>query len=195
MPDLDAESFARELHAEFEKKRVKGHKTKTVSEWTRHLFPMLAEIARRKNLWWAGRGYGEGKGELRDGEAREYLWDFTMYHRIKGRRAAKTWNLPCVIIEHENSYNLPAFKFDHWKTLFSHAPLRVAIGYVRKRMASRREEWVEEINRSADRHAWHFPPQCEDLIALGYYGMTKADNFEFWRRGRSERRWTKLPVP
>jgi hypothetical protein len=191
---MQAIDFASALHAKFDKSRRNGHKTRTAADWTRHVFPLLRAIAKERHLWWAGRGKGEVNP--RYGEAREYLWDFTMYDRIAGKRPAEMWNLPCVVIEHENAYSLPAFRFDHWKTLFSHAPLRIAIGYVRQTMADRRGEWVQEINDACEANAWHFPPNTEDLIALGHYGMTEGNNnFEFWRRRRGQRSWKKLPVP
>lgn len=191
---MRAVDFANALHAKFNASRRNGHKTKTAGDWTRHVFPLLKDIAEESDLWWAGRG--QGKASQRYGEAREYVWDFTMYDRIVGKQPAEAWNLPCVVIEHENAHSLLAFRFDHWKTLFSHAPLRIAIGYVGKHMAKRRGEWVQAINDASDANAWHFPPNTEDLIALGYYGMTKADNnFEFWRRRNDEREWTPLTIP
>ncbi len=183
MANMTAADFARALHTKFESTRRRGHKTDTSRAWTRHVFPLLADIAKDHSLWWAGRG--EGKVSPRHGEAREYLWDFTMYEPDRDG----VWNLPRVIVEHENSHGFKAFSFDHWKTLCGFAPLRVTIGYRGKRSAHLRSEWITKINDAAvsASNAWQFPPGTEDLIALGYYGMTEASgNFEFWRRTGTE---------
>ena len=188
--DMSAEQFARALHRMFDDTRERGDATNSAGEWSKHVFPMLARIAERHDLWWAG-GNTEPK-QSRRGEAREYLWDFTLYHPDKDG----LWNLPRVIIEHENAHDLDSFRLDHWKTLCGVARLRVAIGYVGATMKDQRHEWVEAINAAAKTkaNAWHFPPDTEDLIALGYYGMTTSGNYEFWRRRNDEREWTPLTI-
>ncbi len=193
---MRAADFAKALHSKFDASRRDGHKTKTAGAWTRHVFPLLREIAEEHRLWWAGRGMGDLSP--RYGETREYLWDFTMYEWVAGRRPVNTWNLPCVVIEHENAHDRGAFRLDHWKTLFSHAQLRVAVGYVGARAEAKRQDWVDDINVAArlGANAWHFPDGTEDLIALGYYGMTKGTgNYLFWRRSHGETQWTPLAVP
>ena len=188
MANISAVDFARALHTKFDETRAAGHKTNTSGDWTHHVFPLLGAIAKDHRLWWAGRGMG--KVNPRYGERREYLWDFTMYEPD----SAGLWNLPRVIIEHENAHGYKAFSFDHWKTLCGYAPLRVAIGYRGKRSANLRYEWIEKINLAAMAPAneWLFPPDTEDLIALGYDGMTASGNFEFWRRRGKEREWSPL---
>ncbi len=189
MGKLTASVFAQALHKKFHETRRRSQRLDT----SHHLFPLLREIAEEHGLWWAGRK--AGSADPRHGEAREYLWDFTMYKAVAKKRPADAWNLPCVVVEHENLHGFAAFRFDHWKTLLSRAPLRVAIGYVSKTKAKRRGEWVEAINETSVTDAWDFPPNTEDLIALGYFGMTKADNFEFWWRHGNNRQWTELAVP
>lgn len=192
MQGLDAQTFASELHTRFNDSRAAADETNTAGDWSRHVFPIFADIAEKHQLWWAG--LNTGRPRPRSGESREYLWDFTMYHPD----ADGLWNLPRVIIEHENSHAVTAFRFDHWKTLCGLAPLRVAIGYVGASAATKRQEWVDEINAAgkAEANAWHFPPDTEDLIALGYYGMTQGSgNHLFWRRTAASRKWTTLTVP
>lgn len=188
--DISAEQFAKALHWGFDRSRKDGHATNSAGEWSRYVFPLFAAIAEQHGLWWAG-GNTEAKRSRR-GEAREYLWDFTLYHPDKDG----VWNLPRVIIEHENAHDLDAFRLDHWKTLCGVARLRVAIGYVGATAKNRRHEWVEAINDAAREraNAWHFPQGAEDLIALGYYGMTTDGNYQFWRRRDDERVWTPLEV-
>lgn len=191
MSDLDAKTFAHELSTRFNATRAEANQTDTSGAWSRHVFPLLADIAEDHGLWWAG--LNTGRQRSRTGESREYLWDFTMYRPDTDG----LWNLPRVIIEHENVHTLAAFRYDHWKTLCGLAPLRVAIGYVGAD-ASQRKQWVASINDAAEvnANAWYYPAGTEDLIALGYYGMTQGSaNYEFWCRRDDERRWTPLTLP
>lgn len=188
MPALDALRFATALRDRFSSTREEADIAATQGEWTSYMYSLLAGIAKRERLWWAGCAPSL-RARSSGGEYREYLWDFTMYEPTK--RAV--WNLPRVIVEHENVHSLAAFRFDHWKTLLAAAPLRVAIGYTPH--ASKQDAWVKDINRTAQDqvHGWSQRPDVEDLIALGFWGMTKGEeNFRFWRRTPGEVEWSEL---
>lgn len=191
MPAMSAHAFATALHAQLDAHRADTPDSDAPVAWSAFLFARLKAIASSHGLWWAGRGHrGATRPRATVGEHREYLWDFTMYDND----AAGAWNLPQVVVEHENDHSLDAFRFDHWKTLCAVAPLRVAIGYAGKQ-PSTRADWVTQINVAAREklNGWYLPSGTEDLIALGYYGMTQGDgNFRFWRRRGTETEWSPL---
>lgn len=190
MSAMSAVSFASALHNKFATARATAHATVTQAEWSRFIFPLLGEIASTHGLWWAGRTGGTRPLET-VGQQREFLWDFSMYDN----EVAGTWNLPQVIVEHENVRSLDAFRFDHWKTLCALAPLRIAIGYCPDVTAQ--DGWVGAINQASEHPAngWHPPAHVEDLIVLGHARMTEADgNYRFWRRRGTERIWTPIDL-
>lgn len=205
---MNAQEFASELHKSFSTRRREADLKVGAAEWSGFMFDILCRMARAQNLVPCGKGGGD-----HGGENRQSLWDFTMYDvwdqpegdDVDAQSGLLThWGLPCVVVEHENQHSESAFLNDFWKTLSTHAPLRVAIGYCGSRQNKKgddlRESWVATINdKSARRPAgWNraFIEGTEDLIALGFYGMTAADeNFRFWIRSHKQWRWEEFTPP
>lgn len=192
MRPVSGEKFRKRFLAEFNTSRDRAAATETQRDWSAYMFPLLASVAKSLGLWWAGSGFGlPSHPDPAEGERREYLWDFTMYARASRAK----WNLPQVVVEHENLHSFEAFQLDHWKTLLANAPLRVAIGYTPRERD--RDMWVKSINTVARQpiHGWNQHRTGQDLIALGYWGMTDKDArapFRFWIRHADEQQWTEF---
>ncbi|WP_194869659.1 hypothetical protein, partial [Myxococcus sp. AB025B] len=98
------------------------------------------------------------------GLAREFLFDFTMYHDFEGDYAQ-----PEIILEHENVWHLDAFMEDFWKLMFGYAPLRVMIGYHRD--MNHVNEYIDAIRRFDRERRWRYPAGVEDLVLIGHRQM------------------------
>ncbi|MBP6842851.1 MAG: hypothetical protein KA201_03880 [Kofleriaceae bacterium] len=178
---LTARQFATDLCAKFARDRKRHHDAES---WTAVMAETVAQLGEAHGLV----AYGHGAGGTQ--RHREYLWDYTLY---ADRRDGA---LPAVVIEHENQHRLGAFRDDFWKILMANAPVRVAIGYCKT--ADERAGWVEQLNDEAATGVWDasFLGACEDLIALGYWGMLQdGGNFQCWVRPDRGRRWLPYPAP
>lgn len=159
------------------------------ADWTAWMTERLHDVARDaglsclcKNRDHRSDFEGCGAGETR-GLQRERLYDLTWY------RAWTSYEIPSVIIEHENSYSLDAFLNDHWKLMFGWAPLRVSIGYARD--AAALDAYLPHLNDTAARAGWRFPPDCEDLSLLGHRGMHPR-SFRVLHRAPGATEWRDL---
>ncbi len=114
------------------------------------------------------------------GYRREYLWDYTLF------RKWKEYELPSVIIEHENSHGREGFLLDFWKLMLGFAPLRVMVGYVsRRRDCSVRFREMERVARSMEK-----PQTTTDLVLIRSPDM-KEDKPYFlgWERPAGQDEW------
>lgn len=111
---------------------------------------------------------------------REHLLDVTWFRTDCG-----DWDTPELILEHENQHSQQEFLRDFWKLLVGYAPVRVMIGYCGKK--DQRVSWIDSLNQKLrDTKAQiRFPGDVEDLILLGYWGMSFTD-FAVYRRRNSE---------
>lgn len=193
---ISGQKFADELRAILKERHDEAEEAKKgkAAAWSHFMYPCLVDVAERLGLWWASSAVPSrldpsGNAERR-GERREYLWDLTLFAR-QGVGSGD-WGMPLVIVEHENAWSEAAFRVDHWKTLCAFAPLRVAIGYARN--AAERKTWIDEANAAVGREHWTFPQETEDLLVLGFGGMT-VDDFGFHLRGRGAKNWLPLGAP
>jgi hypothetical protein len=96
------------------------------------------------------------------GVGREYLWDLTWYEAH-----GAYYDLPSVVIEHENQHSDAEFFADFWKVMTAFAPLRVMVGYTgREKLEAR----ISQICRLVDAQGWTYPPNSTDVILLHEYG-------------------------
>lgn len=129
-----------------------------------------------------GAEFGSEVGQTR-GYKRERLFDLTWY------APWVPFQLPEVIIEHENAHSWPAFLADHWKLMVGFAPLRVSFGYHKDPAAL--DLYTGRLNELAIKRGWRFPQDCEDLSLLGEVNMAPR-GFRVLHRARGETRWEDL---
>ena len=121
-----------------------------------------------------------GSGGSGAGIHREYLFDFTWYSEWK------SWELPTVVIEHENSWSMNEFLFDLWKLMMAGSGLRVMIGY--RRASVMPESYLEAIHSASLAGGWRFPLGTEDLVLLGH-GRMGPRGFHVFHRPAGQERW------
>lgn len=134
-----------------------------------------------KSLADATDDWKEAKKE--EGLKREYLYDFTFY------RTWQPYELPEVIVEHENAWSEGGFLLDFWKLMFGSAPLRVMFGYGRE--LKRARKYLESAWAEKRKNNWYFPPKTEDLVLLGFRDM-EPRAFEVYRRRCGETDWSNI---
>jgi hypothetical protein len=146
------------------------------TSWSSFMFGVLERVAATCGMVSCAARHGTGP----DWARREHLFDVTWFRTNCG-----DWETPELILEHENQHNQTEFLKDFWKLLLGYAPMRVMIGYCSE--ASKRIEWIEKVNEILTKSKSHirFPNAVDDVILLGYYGMSITD-FAVYRRYDSE---------
>jgi len=166
----------------------RGKRALRGADWTDWIAVQLHEVARQRRLscccHFAPHSATLDSGER--GQPRGYhlenLFDMTWY------RDWSRYELPEVIIEHENEWRFKAFMRDHWKLMMGRAPLRVSFGYTRKR-----DGWKQlqkKLNGHATRNAWSFPATTEDLVLVGHGHMMTPHDYKVLHRGAGDRSWS-----
>jgi hypothetical protein len=135
-------------------------------KWTAYITHVLHKVARRADLGCCCRSTEHPsslkKMTKQNGERHEYIYDFTWY------RTWHSYELPAVIIEHENKLDINEFMADFWKLMFGYAPLRIMICYT---MADQWQWYIDTIHYYAREANWHYPGNVEDLVLIGRYYM------------------------
>lgn len=120
------------------------------------------------------------KASKERGLRREYLFDFTMFKGWSG------YELPRVVVEHENLYSKAEFLLDFWKLMLGFAPLRVMFGYTRREnQVLKRWNDVEGLSRTRD---WVYPAESSDLVLIGHREM-EPTGFKVWTRLAGQTEW------
>jgi len=182
---MDASRFCQELCSVMPES-WKGFRLKEgASAWTAYMARKVFELARKNDLGVCSHVGNCAPPGFEDatkvtGWAREFLFDFTLYHNWSN------FSEPVVIIEHENNWNTGAFMADFWKLLLGYAPLRVMIGY--QRTAGRVREYFDAIRSNAARERWRYPADTEDLVLVGHERMA-PQGFHVLRRSMGSREW------
>ncbi len=148
--------------------------------WTLFVFRALFDAAKDCGMMASASKDVERTSQAARWQRREYLFDVTWYRGEGG-----PWEIPSVLLEHENLWHRDAFLADFWKLLLGLAPLRVMIGYAAN--ASLRDSWVDAINEmlSVDANNGFRPPaDVDDLILIGHKGMLPTGYAVYQRDGR-----------